>query len=187
MSAKIETMTLKDFGKTFRRYKTQEQFLNKYPTHDMTPNSTTYALVGTTRQKGGDASKFAMTMPGGGRLYVPKGQKSIYLDDGNLYIIEQADGFSLPVGRGVPTKPALIIDAGKVSNLHAMLKTHEGGVSVKDADSKNGTFVNSKKVSGWTQLGDGDTVAFSEDAIYELYMPPEFYEFMKKRTLIEGM
>ncbi len=187
MSAKIEIATLKDFGRIFKRYRTMEQFLDRYPTHDMTPNSTIYALVGTTKQTEEGIPKLAATMTGGGKIVVPKSQQGIYLDDGNIYIIDQTDGFTLPVGRAPPTNPALKIEGIEASKLHAMFKTYEGQVTVKDADSRNGTFVNSQKAQGWTELNNRDIVTFSRDAIFELYMPPELFEFMKKRTFIEGM
>jgi DNA-binding winged helix-turn-helix (wHTH) protein len=62
------------------------------------------------------------------------------------------------VGRG--TECGLRLPSTQVSRVHARLLADEGGVSILDAGSKNGTWVNGEKRVTRSALKDGDEVVF---------------------------
>ena len=47
-----------------------------------------------------------------------------------------------------------------VSRRHAVLRQVDDGVGIEDLGSKNGTFVNDRRVSGIVAVGAGDRVRF---------------------------
>lgn len=56
---------------------------------------------------------------------------------------------------------AVIISDGSVSRVHATLhRNRDGGFSLTDMDSLNGTFVNDKKITGTAAVKPGDIVGF---------------------------
>lgn len=61
-------------------------------------------------------------------------------------------------GRGEP--PDLVLDADSVSKEHAELLLRGDELWVRDLDSRNGTFVNSRPITE-TELREGDTLAFA--------------------------
>lgn len=67
------------------------------------------------------------------------------------------DGESLLVGRDPAC--ALVIEDPRVSKRHAQLAWTDGGWTLEDLDSKNGTTVNGQPVSR-AELRDGDTISF---------------------------
>ncbi len=64
----------------------------------------------------------------------------------------------LPAGAvsvGAAEDNALVVSLAAVSRHHAVLHVHDGTVTVRDLDSKNGTFINGLRVSqGVLQVGD---------------------------------
>jgi DNA-binding winged helix-turn-helix (wHTH) protein len=62
------------------------------------------------------------------------------------------------LGRGAEC--GLRLPSVRVSRVHARLRAEGGRVSVEDAGSKNGTWVNGEKRERATVLDDGDEVAF---------------------------
>jgi len=60
------------------------------------------------------------------------------------------------IGRG-PTCD-IVVDQDSVSRLHALILNEEGRVSVRDAGSTNGTFVNDEPVAGELRLRNGDLI-----------------------------
>jgi len=52
----------------------------------------------------------------------------------------------------------LMIDDRQVSRKHARIYQVEDGTFIEDLDSKNGTYVNHKKIEGNTQLHEGDII-----------------------------
>lgn len=50
----------------------------------------------------------------------------------------------------------------KVSRLHAVLERYAAGWSVRDLDSRNGTFVNGERVAGERPLHPGDEIRIGE-------------------------
>jgi transcriptional regulator with GAF, ATPase, and Fis domain len=69
----------------------------------------------------------------------------------------------LRIGRGPGTRAelaagSLSIPDGFASGAHAVVEGHAGGYRVRDAGSRNGTFVNGERVAGERVLADGDLV-----------------------------
>ena len=58
---------------------------------------------------------------------------------------------------------AVWINAGSVSRVHASITATASGVTVEDRGSRNGTFVNGKRIVAPHVLGDGDTVGFGSE------------------------
>jgi len=53
---------------------------------------------------------------------------------------------------------AVWIESGAVSRRHAVVTVTDGGASIEDLGSKNGTFVNRERVRGVRPLSDGDEI-----------------------------
>jgi adenylate cyclase len=69
------------------------------------------------------------------------------------------DGQSWAVGRGDGC--AVLLDSRSVSRLHALVQRREGGAfSLVDLGSRNGSFVNQRRVSLPVVLQDGDELVF---------------------------
>lgn len=71
------------------------------------------------------------------------------------YLISEGETL---VGRG--EECGLRLPSARVSRVHARLRADAGRVSIEDAGSKNGTWVNGLKRVGSTVLDEGDEVAF---------------------------
>ena len=67
----------------------------------------------------------------------------------------------VPVGRGVTDGVNLTMDG--TSRRHASISVSNGMVSVEDAGSRNGTFVNDQPVTQKTRLNSGDRVRFDKE------------------------
>jgi DNA-binding winged helix-turn-helix (wHTH) protein len=59
---------------------------------------------------------------------------------------------------GRQPEAAVRIDSGAVSRRHAVVTVSDGGASIEDLGSKNGTFVNRERVCGVRPLSDGDEI-----------------------------
>lgn len=59
---------------------------------------------------------------------------------------------------GRSSECTVALDDGNVSRRHAELRLVDGNVQVRDLDSRNGTFVDGKMISGVVQLVDGSRV-----------------------------
>lgn len=71
---------------------------------------------------------------------------------------------SIKIGRS--SKNDFVISDGVVSSSHAVLSISESGdVFIEDLDSKNGTFVNGKRISSRTQLTSSSTVLLGNHSI----------------------
>ena len=57
------------------------------------------------------------------------------------------------------------INAGSVSRTHARITTSPAGVTIEDRDSRNGTFVDGRKISGPHPLLDGNEVTFGSERV----------------------
>lgn len=83
----------------------------------------------------------------------------VHLDgDGHQRIVELGDLASVSVGRSPATDVPLVWDT-EVSRLHAVLE-HEGGAwTIADEGlSRNGSFVNGRRLRGRRRLRDGDAI-----------------------------
>jgi pSer/pThr/pTyr-binding forkhead associated (FHA) protein len=79
--------------------------------------------------------------------------------------IEEApiDGLERDVGPGATIGRAeceVELNDPDVSRRHAVLRQVDGGLGIEDLGSKNGTFVNDRRVSGIVPVGAGDRVRF---------------------------
>src|SRR5215216_3375800 len=54
----------------------------------------------------------------------------------------------------------LSIEDTNLSRRHAMIESVDGSVIISDCGSRNGTFVNGKRVVGAVELHDGDVLTF---------------------------
>ena len=70
--------------------------------------------------------------------------------------IELHDGESV-IGRD-PTS-AVQLDAAGISRRHARIVVTPSDATIEDLDSKNGTWVNEKPISGAVALHDGDRIS----------------------------
>ncbi len=77
--------------------------------------------------------------------------------EGARYPIE-ADG--LTIGRDEDC--AVVLDDSNVSRFHARLVFHNAAIWVQDAGSRNGVFLNGKRVVRHKQLGPGDELVIGD-------------------------
>jgi len=71
------------------------------------------------------------------------------------------DGQSWAIGRGDGC--AVMLDSRSVSRLHALVQLREGGaISLVDLGSRNGSFVNNRRVSIPVLLNDNDSLVFGD-------------------------
>ncbi len=84
----------------------------------------------------------------------PDGRPHMYLATGDRrYPLREG---TVIVGRGGDA--GIQIDSGGVSRHHARITVHGGEAHVEDMASKNGTFVDSRPVTGRSVLTDGDEI-----------------------------
>ena len=98
-----------------------------------------YAFVAAVVAEGGSALSFVGT----------------FVTEQREYLIPEGETL---VGRGLEC--GVRLPSARVSRVHARLRAADGQVSVEDAGSKNGTWVNGERREGPTALDDGDEVAF---------------------------
>jgi hypothetical protein len=79
----------------------------------------------------------------------------VLVSDEREYLIPQGETL---VGRGELC--GVRLPSSAVSRVHARLRTHESRVSVEDAGSKNGTWINGTRRERAAELADGDEVSF---------------------------
>jgi DNA-binding CsgD family transcriptional regulator len=83
---------------------------------------------------------------------------------GNRTLV-QLDGTRTTIGSAPDND--VVLDDRTVSRLHAMLERLPGGWTVRDLGSRNGTFLNGKRISELTVLRPGDRVRLgSAEAIF---------------------
>ena len=93
-----------------------------------------------------------------------------------------------PVAKSTPTFPDkisvgrarntdILVPDGDLSKLHALVHRQDGGFAISDADSKNGTFVNGRRLeSGETRaLHNDDLVWFGPRISFRFLMPQTFH------------
>lgn len=82
-----------------------------------------------------------------------------------LVFVEQRPigGLERPTGPGMTIGRAdcdIELNDPDVSRRHAVLRQVDHGLAIEDLGSKNGTFVNDRRISGIVPLGAGDRVRF---------------------------
>ena len=58
---------------------------------------------------------------------------------------------------------AVWIESSRVSRRHAQVTVVAGGATIEDLGSKNGTFLNRRRVSGVQSLADGDEIGLGPE------------------------
>jgi pSer/pThr/pTyr-binding forkhead associated (FHA) protein len=87
--------------------------------------------------------------------------------EGARYPVE-ADGLTL----GRDEECSVVLDDPNVSRFHARLVFHNAAIWVQDAGSRNGVFLNGKRVVRHKQLGPGDELLIGDHGFtLELEMP----------------
>jgi DNA-binding winged helix-turn-helix (wHTH) protein len=66
----------------------------------------------------------------------------------------------LPLASGETVIGRDLIGTPDVSRRHASLVVRDGRVFLRDLDSKNGTFIGSRRIDGETELTNGDEITF---------------------------
>src|SRR5688500_1781017 len=66
----------------------------------------------------------------------------------------------------------VILDDPEVSRRHAVLASQGGSVTVRDLDSRNGTFVNGNAVTGEMELAQGDRLKIG-GIVWRVELPQE--------------
>jgi hypothetical protein len=72
--------------------------------------------------------------------------------------VERAFEGLCPLSIGRDQSSQLILADPEVSRRHARLEAHNGDVYLRDLDSRNGTFLNGKRIRGAIELFEGDEV-----------------------------
>lgn len=80
-------------------------------------------------------------------------KKKAVISYGSMVPFIQAHGKSIPLsnrgfGIGRDKSNAVIVSDPKVSKFHAYITFKNGRASIKDTDSRNGTWINKKNISG---------------------------------------
>jgi pSer/pThr/pTyr-binding forkhead associated (FHA) protein len=90
----------------------------------------------------------------------------LYLDEGRRqHIVELAPGSALTIGREPDSEVCLGWDS-EVSRAHAMLERVGGAWTlIDDGLSRNGSFVNGRRVHGRRRLDDGDAIVVGRTLI----------------------
>jgi pSer/pThr/pTyr-binding forkhead associated (FHA) protein len=115
-----------------------------------------------------------VVVPHGWRGYRPVARVT-FVDGGAIHGV-QAPQFTLAsrlttyplrvgesvVGRG--TGADIFIDQAEVSRRHARIAVERESATIEDLGSKNGTFVNGRRISGPQRLAEGDDVQFGSPA-----------------------
>lgn len=64
----------------------------------------------------------------------------------------------LPVTIGRAADANLLVTDAQVSRMHARIELHDGTLSVRDLDSRNGTLVNARPIGAPTPVQPGDEI-----------------------------
>ena len=86
----------------------------------------------------------------------------------SAYLVEVKSNHRLPIsgvrvsiGRG--TANSMIIDHDSISRVHAeIVRNRDGGYTLSDSDSLNGTFINTKRITGTKPIHPGDEIKLGE-------------------------
>ena len=128
-------------------------------------------LVAEVRAALGDETRrprYVRTVPRYGYAFcgavTEDGPKPPVAKDGpHMARLESAAGRDIPLTSGANLlgrlpEAAVRIESGAVSRRHAVVTVTDGGASIEDLGSKNGTFVNGESLRGPRFLSDGDEV-----------------------------
>jgi DNA-binding winged helix-turn-helix (wHTH) protein len=122
------------------------------------------ALISRLRAALGDdarAPRYVRTVYGFGYAFdaaegaIEESELRLVMSDGSRTVSLHA-GPNL-IGRG--GEVALSVDSARVSRQHARIDAGAEGVTIEDLGSKNGTFVNGRRITARTMLNDGDEIS----------------------------
>jgi pSer/pThr/pTyr-binding forkhead associated (FHA) protein len=89
----------------------------------------------------------------------------------DLVWVEQAprEGWRQPVTAATIGREAcdIVVPDPQMSRRHAAVRALDSGVAIEDLGSKNGTFVNDRRIDSITELKEGDRVRFGK-TVWEL-------------------
>jgi DNA-binding winged helix-turn-helix (wHTH) protein len=85
----------------------------------------------------------------------PPGRLVVLIVNGERIVLETGENV---VGRGRDAN--VVIDDHQVSRHHARIVLHADHVLIDDLQSKNGTFIEERRVTGPAELADGDRIRF---------------------------
>jgi DNA-binding winged helix-turn-helix (wHTH) protein len=122
-------------------------------------------LVKSVRQEGyrweGDVWVEDAPRARAARSVLPRGPRfRLVLDDREVQLLDGAN----VIGRD--SESALWIDDASVSRRHAQVVVTDGRARLEDLDSKNGTFLNGRKISRAEALANGDQIRVGAIEIY---------------------
>ena len=80
----------------------------------------------------------------------------VYREQHGSRIVDIPDGAQLSVGRA--RSGAIVIESERVSRVHAHVRRKGSEITIEDAGSRNGTFVNGEPITGPTPLASGDQI-----------------------------
>ena len=84
------------------------------------------------------------------------------LGHGNLIVGRKDAADRMSLG---PDDAPLLLDDGFVSHMHAIIRASGSGFEVFDTDSRDGTHVNDRPISGPTQIANGDRLRFGDTVL----------------------
>ncbi|MHC5019590.1 MAG: FHA domain-containing protein [Planctomycetota bacterium] len=99
-------------------------------------------------------------------------------DDSKVFpVVKSTKTFPDKISIGRARNTDIIIPDGDLSKLHAMISVTPDGYSISDADSKNGTFVNGRRLEGGENkaLADDDLVWFGPRISFRFLLPATFH------------
>jgi predicted component of type VI protein secretion system len=85
-------------------------------------------------------------MPAHLEVWRPSGVEQVALEDGRVTL-----------GRD-PSNLVCVLDDGTVSGMHAVIEQYSSGWALRDLGSRNGTFVNGRRITGEQPLYSGDEI-----------------------------
>jgi DNA-binding winged helix-turn-helix (wHTH) protein len=97
--------------------------------------------------------------PPAGPTSPPRARLSLVLDRRELMLMEGTN----VIGRAPDA--TIQIDYAGVSRHHARIVVSDGDATLDDAESKNGTYLNGKRIAGPTVLSDGDMIRLGNVAL----------------------
>lgn len=95
------------------------------------------------------------------KMVAPKQRPIAYLMEGDGSTRHAVSGARTAIGRG--NSNSVVIAHDSISRVHAELhRNRDGGFSVTDMDSLNGTFINGSRITGTQQVRAGEKIKFGE-------------------------
>ena len=92
-------------------------------------------------------------------------------------VVKSTKTFPDKISIGRARNTDVLIPDGDVSKLHAIVSVQDGVYKVADQDSKNGTFVNGRKLEGSEsrELADDDLIWFGPKISFRFLLPKTFH------------